>query len=46
MDKKRASYVQFYTDIQWGVAKNYDITLDSSALGVDKCVEILSELYK
>ena len=45
-DKKRASYVQFYTDIQWGVAKNYDITLDSSALGVDKCVEILSELYK
>lgn len=46
MDKKRASYVQFYTDIQWGVAKNYDITLDSSTLGVDRCVEILSELYK
>lgn len=46
MDKKRASYVQFYTDIQWGVAKNYDITLDSSAIGIDKCVEIISSLYK
>lgn len=44
-DKRRAAYHRFYTDMKWGHAQNYDITLNSGALGIDKCVEIIKELY-
>lgn len=44
-DKRRATYYQFYTDMKWGVAENYHITLNSGALGIDKCVEILANLF-
>lgn len=44
-DKRRAAYYQIYTDTSWGAAENYHITLNSGALGIDKCVEILAELY-
>lgn len=43
--KRRASYYEFYTDIKWGDANNYDISLDSGSLGIDKCIQILKELY-
>lgn len=44
-DKRRATYYQFYTDIKWGDTKNFHITLDSSAFGIEKCVQILKTLY-
>lgn len=44
-DKPRAAYYQFYTDIKWGDTKNFHITLDSSAFGIEKCVQILKTLY-
>lgn len=44
-DKHRAAYYQLYTDMKWGMAQNYHITLNSGALGIDKCVEILADLY-
>ena len=44
-DKRRAAYYQFYTDIKWGDTKNFHITLDSSAFGIEKCVQILKSLY-
>lgn len=44
-DKRRAAYHRFYTNMKWGYAPNYHITLDSSVLGIDKCVEILQNLY-
>lgn len=44
-DKQRMSYYHFYTDRQWGDAHNYDISLDSGTVGVDKCVDIICELY-
>ncbi len=44
-DKRRAAYHRFYTDMKWGHAQNYDITLNSGTLGIDRCVEIISELY-
>lgn len=44
-DKRRAAYYQFYTDIKWGDTKNFHITLDSSAFGIEKCVKILKTLY-
>jgi cytidylate kinase len=44
-DKRRAAYYQIYTDTKWGDVGNYDITLNSGVLGIDKCVELLVELY-
>jgi cytidylate kinase len=44
-DKRRAAYYQFYTEMKWGEARNYHIALDSGALGIEKCVEILADLY-
>lgn len=44
-DKRRAAYYQFYTDMKWGDIRNYHITLDSGALGIDRCVELLAALY-
>ena len=43
-DKRRAAYYQFYTDMKWGDVLNYHIALDSGALGLDKCVELLAAL--
>ena len=45
-DKRRAAYYSYYTDMEWGLAKNYDISLDSGKFGIDKCVEIIVDLYK
>lgn len=44
-DKRRMAYYRFYTDMKWGQAQNYHITLDSGELGIDKCVEIVAGLY-
>ena len=44
-DKRRKAYYQFYTDTEWGRAENYHVALDSGALGIDKCVELIVSLY-
>ena len=44
-DKRRAAYYQLYTDRKWGSVENYQITLDSGVLGIEKCVDIIAQLY-
>ncbi len=44
-DKRRAAYHRFYTDMKWGHAQNYDLTLNSGTLGIDRCVDIIKGLY-
>ena len=44
-DKRRAMYYQLYTDKKWGAVENYHITLDSSVLGIEKCVDIIASLF-
>ena len=44
-DKRRAAYHRFYTNMKWGRAQNYDLTLNSGTLGIDACVKIIRELY-
>lgn len=44
-DKRRSAYHRFYTNMKWGYAKNYHLSLDSGNLGIDKCVDILAQLY-
>ena len=44
-DKRRAAYHRFYTDMKWGYAQNYHLTLNSGVLGIDQCVKIITSLY-
>ena len=44
-DERRRAYYEKYTDRTWGNADNYHITLDSLALGLETCVNILESLY-
>ena len=44
-DKRRVSYYNYYTNKKWGEADNYHVCLDSGELGIDKCVDILAQLY-
>jgi cytidylate kinase len=41
IDKHRADYYKYYTGRDWEDAKNYDLCLNSSRLGFEKCVEIV-----
>ena len=45
-DKRRKANYQHYTGRTWGVAQNYDISLDSSVLGIETCTEILVKLMQ
>lgn len=38
-DKQRAEYYKHYTGREWTDARNYDLCLDSSKLGFERCVE-------
>ncbi len=44
-DVRRSGYYHFYTDMEWGIAKNYDIALDSGTVGIERCVDIIASLY-
>ena len=44
-DKRRGAYHRFYTNRKWGQSQNYHITLDSGALGLERCTEIICSLY-
>ncbi len=44
-DKRRAAYHRFYTDMKWGHAQNYHLCLDSGVLGIDKCADMIAELF-
>lgn len=45
-DKRRSTYYHFYTDMEWGAVENYDITMNSGVLGIEKCVDIITDLYR
>ncbi len=44
VDRMRRKYCAYYTDTEFGVADYYDICLNSSKIGVEKCVDIICDL--
>ena len=42
-DASRRNYYAHYTGKKWGDSHNYDLTLDSGALGDDLCVKLIVE---
>ena len=45
-DKRRRINYHHYTGQTWGMADNYDISLDSNVIGIEKCVDIIVGLAK
>ncbi len=45
-DKERSSYYAFFTGQDWDNINNYDLTLNSSDLGLDGCSDFISAVYK
>ena len=45
-DKKRSINYKHFTGREWGDPDNYEIMLRSSAIGVEKCAEILAEICR
>ena len=42
-NRERANYCRHYTGKNWGDAVNYDLTLNSSSLGIDEAVKMIIE---
>lgn len=40
-DKQRASYYNYYTSKKWGDSRSYDMTLNTSKLTIDQCVDLI-----
>ena len=45
-DSKRESYYNYFTYKQWGAAASYDVCLNSSLLGIDGCVKVISDIIR
>ena len=45
-DKERGNHYFRYTDLKWGKAQNYDISINSALMGVEKTAEMLVSLAK
>ena len=44
-DKKRRAYYKYYTETEWGIAKNYHLSLNAGVLGIERCVDIIADVY-
>ncbi|MCH3915988.1 MAG: cytidylate kinase-like family protein [Spirochaetia bacterium] len=45
-DKIRAHYYNYFTDKKWGACENYDISIDSSLLGIEGTAQFLIDFDK
>lgn len=45
-DSRRSKYYNYFTYKQWGAASSYHLCLDSSFIGIDNCIEIISKIIK
>ena len=42
-DSDRAAFHRYYTREEWGASADYDLCLDTAALGLDNCVALIEE---
>lgn len=45
-DKARYNHYKYYTDLDWGMASNYDLCLNSGLLGIDGCVKVIKNILE
>lgn len=46
INKLRANHYKYYTEKEWDAHSNYDICINSDALGVEKAAELICEMAK
>lgn len=46
IDKSRANYYKYYTNLPWGDAKNFDLTINTSCSGIDGAAEVVKTLLR
>ena len=46
IDRKRANYYNYYSNKKWADSRSYDLSVDSSQLGIDKTVELILSYVK
>ena len=46
LDKYRRGYYYYHTGKKWENVKNYDLSLDTSKLGIEKCVKYIKQYVK
>ena len=44
INKLRANHYQYYTERKWGEFKNYDLCIHSDEIGIDKSVELITNV--
>jgi len=45
-DRTRATYYNYFTFGNWGVASNYDLCIDSSVLGIEGTADVIMDFAK
>ena len=45
-DKRRANYYNYYTSLKWGKSENYNLMIDTGAVGIDGAAKIIGEYIK
>ena len=46
VDRRRISYYNFYTGRKWGLRENYNLSIDSSVLGIEGTADVIVEYAK
>ena len=46
LDHYRESYYKYHTGRRWKRVENYDLCLDSAAIGLDNCVEVIKKVIE
>lgn len=46
VDRKRANYYNYYSNKKWADSRSYDMSVDSSKLGIDQTVEFILDYIK
>ena len=46
LDRYRESYYKYHTGHQWKRVENYDLCMDSAAIGLDNCVELIKKVIE
>ena len=46
LDRYRESYYRYHTGRQWKRIGNYDLCLDTAAMGLDNCIEVIKKIVE
>ena len=42
-NRKRKDYHNYYSEVKWGDSRNYDLSINSGRLGIDRTVDLLEQ---